>query len=207
MRTPPNSRASPGRAWLVAGAPGLRAGGTAAPGNRALRRAERAAVAQPARGQRRPHRGRAGAAAGTGAPGDGAGGAEARPPPPRTPSARCTDTAAAVLGVLLLVSLLLAVSISLPVRRLTAATRLLASGNRKARAPRGGSAEIDRAGRILQHHGGSHRARGSGAARPPGGARASRRRAHPAAASPGAPRSRSRSCPTAASWRRTWRAR
>jgi len=53
------------------------------------------------------------------------------------------DTAAAVLGVMLLVSVLLAASISLPVRRLTAATRLLASGNRKARAPRGGSAEID----------------------------------------------------------------
>jgi diguanylate cyclase (GGDEF)-like protein len=53
------------------------------------------------------------------------------------------NTAAAVLGLMLLVSLLLAVSISVPVRRLTAATRLLASGNRKARAPRGGSAEID----------------------------------------------------------------
>src|SRR2546430_10261683 len=36
-----------------------------------------------------------------------------------------------------------AVSISVPVRRLTAATRLLAGGDRGARAPRGGSAEID----------------------------------------------------------------
>jgi diguanylate cyclase (GGDEF)-like protein len=53
------------------------------------------------------------------------------------------NTAAAVLGLLLFVSLLLAASISLPVRRLTAATRLLAGGDRRARAPRGGSAEID----------------------------------------------------------------
>jgi diguanylate cyclase (GGDEF)-like protein len=50
---------------------------------------------------------------------------------------------AAVLALLLLVSVLLAWSISLPVRRLTAATRLLAAGDRGARAPRGGSAEID----------------------------------------------------------------
>jgi diguanylate cyclase (GGDEF)-like protein len=50
---------------------------------------------------------------------------------------------AAVLGLLLLVSVLLTLSISLPVRRLTAATRLLAGGDRAARAPRGGSAEID----------------------------------------------------------------
>ncbi|HEY0768231.1 MAG TPA: EAL domain-containing protein [Steroidobacteraceae bacterium] len=53
------------------------------------------------------------------------------------------NTAFAVLGLLLLVSVLLAVSISVPVRRLTAATRLLAGGDRGARAPRGGSAEID----------------------------------------------------------------
>ena len=53
------------------------------------------------------------------------------------------DTAFAVLGLMLLVSALLAVSISVPVRRLTAATRLLAGGDRGARAPRGGSAEID----------------------------------------------------------------
>jgi diguanylate cyclase (GGDEF)-like protein len=52
-------------------------------------------------------------------------------------------TAAAVLGLVLLVSLLLGVSISVPVRRLTAATRRLAGGDRAARAPRGGSAEID----------------------------------------------------------------
>ncbi len=53
------------------------------------------------------------------------------------------NTGAAVLALLLVVSLLLVASISVPVRRLTAATRLLASGNRAARAPRGGSAEID----------------------------------------------------------------
>jgi methyl-accepting chemotaxis protein len=38
---------------------------------------------------------------------------------------------------------LLTVSISVPVRRLTAATRRIAAGDRTARAPRGGSAEID----------------------------------------------------------------
>ncbi|MBV8341757.1 MAG: EAL domain-containing protein [Gammaproteobacteria bacterium] len=53
------------------------------------------------------------------------------------------NTGIAVLGLLLVVAVLLAVSISLPVRRLTAATRLFAGGDRKARAPRGGSAEID----------------------------------------------------------------
>jgi diguanylate cyclase (GGDEF)-like protein len=52
-------------------------------------------------------------------------------------------TASVVLGVMVLVSVLLAASISLPVRRLTAATRQFAAGNRTARAPRGGSAEID----------------------------------------------------------------
>ena len=52
-------------------------------------------------------------------------------------------SAAAVLGLLLLVSVLLTVSISLPIRRLTAATRRLTAGDRAARAPRGGSAEID----------------------------------------------------------------
>ena len=54
-----------------------------------------------------------------------------------------TTTGVAVLGVLLLVSLLLSLSITVPVRRLTAATRQLTAGNRTARAPRGGSAEID----------------------------------------------------------------
>jgi diguanylate cyclase (GGDEF)-like protein len=54
-----------------------------------------------------------------------------------------TDSGVAVLIVMVIVSALLVVSISLPVRRLTAATRLLASGDRTARAPRGGSAEID----------------------------------------------------------------
>jgi diguanylate cyclase (GGDEF)-like protein len=52
-------------------------------------------------------------------------------------------SAAAVLALLLLVSVLLTASISVPVRRLTAATRRIAAGDRTARAPRGGSAEID----------------------------------------------------------------
>ena len=52
------------------------------------------------------------------------------------------DSAATVLGLLLLVSVLLTLSISVPVRRLTAATRRLAAGDRSARAPRGGSREI-----------------------------------------------------------------
>ena len=54
-----------------------------------------------------------------------------------------TKTGIAVICVLLLVSLLLSLSITVPVRRLTAATRQLTAGNRAARAPRGGSAEID----------------------------------------------------------------
>jgi diguanylate cyclase (GGDEF)-like protein len=54
-----------------------------------------------------------------------------------------TQTGVAVLAVVLIVSILLVASISLPVRRLTAATKLQAAGNRDARAPRGGSAEID----------------------------------------------------------------
>jgi diguanylate cyclase (GGDEF)-like protein len=54
-----------------------------------------------------------------------------------------TASGIAVLIVMAIVSALLVASISLPVRRLTAATRLLASGDRSARAPRGGSAEVD----------------------------------------------------------------
>ncbi len=54
-----------------------------------------------------------------------------------------TATGVAILIVMVIVSALLAAGISLPVRRLTAATRLLASGDRTVRAPRGGSAEID----------------------------------------------------------------
>jgi diguanylate cyclase (GGDEF)-like protein len=54
-----------------------------------------------------------------------------------------TASGIAVLVVMAIVSALLVASISLPVRRLTAATRLLASGDRTVRAPRGGSAEID----------------------------------------------------------------
>jgi len=53
------------------------------------------------------------------------------------------DTGAVVLALLAVVSVLLVGSISLPVRRLTAATRQFASGDRAARARRGGSAEID----------------------------------------------------------------
>src|SRR5579862_4961726 len=52
-------------------------------------------------------------------------------------------SATAVLGLMVLIFALLAASISLPVRRLTAATRQFAGGDRAARAPRGGSAEID----------------------------------------------------------------
>jgi diguanylate cyclase (GGDEF)-like protein len=51
-------------------------------------------------------------------------------------------SAATVLGLLLGVSVLLTISISLPVRRLTAATRRLAAGDRTARALGGGSREI-----------------------------------------------------------------
>jgi diguanylate cyclase (GGDEF)-like protein len=54
-----------------------------------------------------------------------------------------TMTGIAVVSVVLIVSVLLVASISVPVRRLTAATRLQSAGNRGARAPRGGSAEID----------------------------------------------------------------
>src|SRR6185437_5766999 len=54
-----------------------------------------------------------------------------------------TATGVAILIVMVVVSALLVAGISLPVRRLTAATRLLASGDRSVRAPRGGSAEID----------------------------------------------------------------
>ena len=54
-----------------------------------------------------------------------------------------TMTGAAVLGVALIISVALALSISLPVRRLTVTIRSMASGNRDARARRGGSAEID----------------------------------------------------------------
>ena len=54
-----------------------------------------------------------------------------------------TDSGVVILIVMAIVSALLVASISLPVRRLTAATRVLASGDRSVRAPRGGSAEID----------------------------------------------------------------
>ncbi|HTW39166.1 MAG TPA: EAL domain-containing protein [Steroidobacteraceae bacterium] len=52
-------------------------------------------------------------------------------------------TGIAVLSVVLLISLVLAFRIILPVRRLTAATRRLASGERDARAGRAGLAELD----------------------------------------------------------------
>lgn len=54
-----------------------------------------------------------------------------------------TNTGIAVMAVVLLVSVLLAKRITLPVRRLTHATRQLAAGQRTARAQRGGSAELD----------------------------------------------------------------
>ena len=52
-------------------------------------------------------------------------------------------TGIAVLIVVLLVSGVLALKITLPVRRLTAATRRLATGDREARAERAGLAQID----------------------------------------------------------------
>jgi diguanylate cyclase (GGDEF)-like protein len=52
-------------------------------------------------------------------------------------------TGLAVLAVVVIVSIVLMISITRPARRLTHATRQLASGNRTARAPRGGAAEID----------------------------------------------------------------
>jgi diguanylate cyclase (GGDEF)-like protein len=52
-------------------------------------------------------------------------------------------TGIAVMGVVLVISILMMLSIAGPVRRLTAVTRQLAAGNRAVRAPRGGSAEID----------------------------------------------------------------
>lgn len=54
-----------------------------------------------------------------------------------------TRTGLAVLAVVLLVSILLAVRITIPVRRLINATRRLAAGQRDVWARRGGSAEID----------------------------------------------------------------
>lgn len=52
-------------------------------------------------------------------------------------------TGLAVLAVVIAVSIALMISITRPTRRLTLATRQLAAGNRTARAPRGGAAEID----------------------------------------------------------------
>jgi diguanylate cyclase (GGDEF)-like protein len=52
-------------------------------------------------------------------------------------------TGIAVMGVVFIVSIVLMIGITRPVRRLTAVTRQVAAGNRSARAPRGGSAEID----------------------------------------------------------------
>ena len=54
-----------------------------------------------------------------------------------------TMTGATVVAVALLISVLLAFSITLPARRLINATRQIATGDRKARAPRGGLAELD----------------------------------------------------------------
>ncbi len=52
-------------------------------------------------------------------------------------------TGIAVMGVVVMISIVLMFSIAGPVRRLTNVTRQLAAGNRSVRAPRGGSAEID----------------------------------------------------------------
>ncbi|MGH8229539.1 MAG: putative bifunctional diguanylate cyclase/phosphodiesterase, partial [Steroidobacteraceae bacterium] len=54
-----------------------------------------------------------------------------------------TETGAAVIALVLLVSAVLALRILLPVRRLTAVTRRLASGQRDVRAQRAGLAELD----------------------------------------------------------------
>ena len=61
----------------------------------------------------------------------------------RKPKPRSARTGIAVMAVVFVVSVVLMISITRPVRRLTAVTRQLAAGNRAARAPRGGSAEID----------------------------------------------------------------
>ena len=52
-------------------------------------------------------------------------------------------TGIAVMGVVVIISVVLMFNIAVPVRRLTNVTRQLAAGNRSVRAPRGGSAEID----------------------------------------------------------------
>jgi diguanylate cyclase (GGDEF)-like protein len=52
-------------------------------------------------------------------------------------------TGIAVMAVVVVVSIMLMIGITRPIRRLTAVTRQLAAGYRGARAPRGGSAEID----------------------------------------------------------------
>ncbi len=52
-------------------------------------------------------------------------------------------TGIGVMAVVFVVSIVLMIGITRPVRRLTAVTRQIAAGNRTARAPRGGSAEID----------------------------------------------------------------
>jgi diguanylate cyclase (GGDEF)-like protein len=52
-------------------------------------------------------------------------------------------TGIAVMAVVFIVAVALVIGITRPVRRLTAVTRQIAAGNRAARAPRGGSAEID----------------------------------------------------------------
>jgi diguanylate cyclase (GGDEF)-like protein len=52
-------------------------------------------------------------------------------------------TGIAVMAVVIVVSIMLMIGIARPIRRLTAVTRQLAAGHRGARAPRGGSAEVD----------------------------------------------------------------
>src|SRR5437667_314441 len=170
------------------GAAGLRGSRPAAPRERALRRRERAALAQPARGQRRAHGRRAAGAAAARARGTAAGraarghrgrGSRAYAPEHLVRGARSD---AAGVGA----------ARGEHQRAGAPADRGHAAARR--RRPRGACparrlGRDRRARRILQHHGRSHRARGSGAARPPDRARAARRRAHPPAPSPCAPRS------------------
>jgi diguanylate cyclase (GGDEF)-like protein len=52
-------------------------------------------------------------------------------------------TGMAVMAVVIVVSIMLMIGITRPIRRLTAVTRQIAAGHRGARVPRGGSAEMD----------------------------------------------------------------
>ena len=170
-----NSKPRPARAWLALVREDFRRRARLRLRDRALRRAKRARVAPAVRRQRRADRRRAAAAA--------AAGATARCCRRRTacrrrrrprPSIRCATPAPRCWRCCWWSRRCSRPSISLPVRRLTAATRQFAGGDRaRARAARrlGGDR---RARRVLQHHGRPHRGGGSGAARASGGARAAR---------------------------------